>query len=181
MKAKNQTLILVIFFSNYAIAEEENKFNHVEIFDYRKNVHYTEDSGPPPNFSLGKVQYERAKKLLPSHTEIHVPTPFEKGTYLCSNCNEYQFNTDSQIGMGNAWYNFRESSGNLKEITKYQNFYVNKTPVRCLNCSEHVGFIFRYRMDYDKQRYCVSKEAVTFVPAIEKQVIDLESCDEISN
>lgn len=86
------------------------------------------------------------------------------GDFLCANCNQVLFDSETKFDSGSGWPSFTEpkNSENV-ELVEDNSHGMSRMEVRCGNCGAHLGHVFPDGpADRGGMRYCVNSLSLAF-------------------
>ena len=112
---------------------------------------------------------EEAKVILKKSTEYPFTGLYEnftaKGTYLCKQCGNALYHSDSKFDARCGWPSFDdEIDGAVKRVTDADG---RRTEIVCASCGGHLGHVFTGEGFTPKDtRHCVNSVSLDFVPGV---------------
>ncbi len=137
------SLLLLSFFQLTACGKEEKKMNY------------------------NKLTPEEARVIINKGTEMPFSGKFEKhwekGTYICRQCNAPLYKSESKFDARCGWPSFDdEIAGAVKRVPDADGM---RTEIICANCGGHLGHVFTGERFTEKNtRHCVNSVSLSFVP-----------------
>ncbi len=89
------------------------------------------------------------------------------GTYICANCGNELFSSDTKFESGSGWPSFYDVM-NSKNVKLHDDFShgMYRTEVICAKCGSHLGHLFRDAPQTPTgNRYCINSLSLDFKKA----------------
>lgn len=88
----------------------------------------------------------------------------EQGTYVCANCGQVLFDSNTKFDSGSGWPSFYDiAETGAVELRDDSSHGMERTEVICGNCGSHLGHLFADAYNQPTgQRYCINSVSLDF-------------------
>jgi len=108
------------------------------------------------------VLFDKATEAPFSGALLHT---HESGDYVCANCGNKLFSSDTKFDSGSGWPSFDQAVEGSIETTTDTEFGMVRTEITCANCGGHLGHVFEDGPEETTGlRYCVNSLSLNFTP-----------------
>ncbi|MFH2028510.1 MAG: peptide-methionine (R)-S-oxide reductase MsrB [Nanoarchaeota archaeon] len=109
-----------------------------------EQYHILKEKGTEPAFSGEYVKFDK------------------KGKYVCANCGNELFGSDTKFDSGCGWPSFYDAKKDAVEFKDDISLGMHRIEVRCKKCGGHLGHIFDDGPNPTGKRYCINSLALEF-------------------
>lgn len=87
---------------------------------------------------------------------------FEDGRYVCANCGNVLFRSDTKYDAGCGWPSFTDSEGNAVKTQLDESHGMVRDEVVCNKCGGHLGHVFDDGPGESGKRFCINSASLDF-------------------
>lgn len=116
---------------------------------------------------LNKLTEEEEKVIIQKQTETPFANEydqfFQKGMYVCRQCNNPLYSSEAKFRSGCGWPSFDDEVKN--SVRRIPDPDGMRTEIVCSKCGGHLGHVFTGEGYTEKDiRHCVNSLSIKFVP-----------------
>ena len=115
---------------------------------------------------INKLTLEEQRVILKKCTEApfsgKFEAHFEKGIYICKQCNAPLYTSESKFDSGCGWPSFDDEISNA--IKRLPDTDGNRIEIQCAKCTAHLGHVFEgEHLTKKNRRHCVNSVSLDFL------------------
>ena len=152
---KSLVYVILFFFVVACNAQTETKRNTSSALDNNKT-----------EMKFNVLTEAEQRVILNKGTEYPGTSEFtdseEKGTYICKQCNQPLYTSDTKFNSHCGWPSFDDEIDGA--VTRLRDADGRRTEIVCSNCDGHLGHVFEGEMMTPKNtRHCVNGISLNFI------------------
>lgn len=88
----------------------------------------------------------------------------DSGDYLCANCGQVLFDSNTKFDSGSGWPSFYDSKNKkVVKLVEDKSHGMSRVEANCANCGAHLGHVFNDAKDQPTgMRFCINSLSLDF-------------------